>query len=141
MLFFVPCTPVGKARPRVVRGHAFTPQKTRDCEAQIRAAFLQAAAEERLDHPKIERPRAIEVSLEIQMPIPKSWPEKRRLPALFGEIRPISRPDADNLAKTVLDALNGIAWDDDSQVCVLLVEKRYAETPGFSVLIRPYGED
>jgi Holliday junction resolvase RusA-like endonuclease len=37
----------------------------------------------------------------------------------------ISRPDIDNLCKLVLDALNGVAYNDDGQVCVLLAEKRY----------------
>lgn len=35
------------------------------------------------------------------------------------------KPDVDNLAKIVLDSLNKIAYDDDAQVCRLLVEKRY----------------
>lgn len=32
--------------------------------------------------------------------------------------------DVDNLAKLPLDALTGVAWEDDSQVMKLLVEKR-----------------
>ena len=44
------------------------------------------------------------------------------------------KPDVDNLAKIVLDSLNKIAYDDDVQVCRLLVEKRYGETP--QVLVR-----
>lgn len=43
------------------------------------------------------------------------------------------KPDVDNLAKIVLDSLNKIAYDD-AQVCRLLVEKRYGETP--QVLVR-----
>lgn len=35
------------------------------------------------------------------------------------------RCDVDNLAKQVLDGLNGVAWDDDSQVCDLHVTRRY----------------
>lgn len=37
----------------------------------------------------------------------------------------LPRPDLDNMAKAVLDALNGIAWVDDSQVSRLVVEKSY----------------
>ena len=35
------------------------------------------------------------------------------------------RPDVDNATKAVLDALNGVAWEDDSQVTRLVVEKSY----------------
>ncbi len=35
------------------------------------------------------------------------------------------RCDVDNAAKAVLDALNGVAWEDDSQVCSLTVAKHY----------------
>lgn len=51
-----------------------------------------------------------------------------------------AKPDADNLAKAVLDALNGVAYDDDSQVCHLTVSKRFAnpgEDPGCTITIRP----
>ena len=36
------------------------------------------------------------------------------------------RPDADNVAKAICDALNGVAFDDDSQVVDLCVMKRQA---------------
>ena len=47
------------------------------------------------------------------------------------------KPDADNLAKAVLDALTkmGIFWRDDSQVARLLVRKSYANAPGCTVSI------
>lgn len=47
------------------------------------------------------------------------------------------KPDADNLAKAVLDALTqlGKFWRDDSQVARLVVRKHYAETPGCTVSI------
>lgn len=37
----------------------------------------------------------------------------------------VAKPDVDNLAKFVLDALNGTYYKDDSQVCQLFVHKRY----------------
>lgn len=50
-------------------------------------------------------------------------------------IRPKTKPDLDNVAKVILDALNGIAYHDDSQVSRLLIEKRYAEEPRVEVMI------
>ena len=36
------------------------------------------------------------------------------------------KPDLDKLTRAVLDALTGIAWSDDAQVCELVAYKRYA---------------
>jgi len=35
----------------------------------------------------------------------------------------IKKPDADNVVKAVMDALNGLAWHDDAQVSAIHVEK------------------
>jgi Holliday junction resolvase RusA-like endonuclease len=40
------------------------------------------------------------------------------------------RPDLDKLVRGLLDALTGVLFKDDSQVCELDVSKRYYETPG-----------
>ena len=50
----------------------------------------------------------------------------------------ISVPDVDNLFKSVADALKGIAWRDDSQVCACSIEKWVAaggESPHVRVCI------
>ena len=36
------------------------------------------------------------------------------------------KPDLDNLVKAVKDALKGVCWQDDSQVCILVASKNYA---------------
>ena len=60
------------------------------------------------------------LSLVFVMPRPKGKIWKRKpMPRYLHT----STPDADNLAKAVMDALNGIAYKDDSQVCQLRVEK------------------
>ena len=134
--FFVPCEPVGKGRPRVVRGHAFTPERTRKCEDEIRIAFKRSAAFQRWDSPLISRPDPVEVKIIAFMPIPRSWAKSKKSAAFEDQFPHTSRPDADNLAKTVLDALNGLAWDDDSQIVSLTVDKRfenYEANPGFHI--------
>lgn len=50
----------------------------------------------------------------------------------------IKRPDVDNLAKGVLDALNGICWHDDAQICMLVIEKDYGVWPDVNIEIGPY---
>jgi Holliday junction resolvase RusA-like endonuclease len=46
------------------------------------------------------------------------------------------RPDVDNVAKGILDSLNGVAWADDRQVGKLVVEKSYGEEPRTTVRIQ-----
>ena len=42
MIFTIPGEPTGKARPRVVKGHAYTPAKTKAYEDKVRWCFKQA---------------------------------------------------------------------------------------------------
>lgn len=35
------------------------------------------------------------------------------------------RPDTDNIEKSVLDGLNGIAWADDSLACEIVARKKW----------------
>jgi Holliday junction resolvase RusA-like endonuclease len=54
---------------------------------------------------------------------------------LAGEIKPTGRPDLDNVIKSILDALNGVAYSDDSAVISVTAEKRYAENPRVDVML------
>jgi Holliday junction resolvase RusA-like endonuclease len=110
--------PVAKARPRVTvqngRARAYTPSKTQEAEWRIRTEWIAAHGL----HP-LAGPVYLVVIAYVAMP--KSMPQKRREGAL-----PVTRPDADNYLKTAQDALNEVAWADDSQVVDLRVAKRYA---------------
>jgi Holliday junction resolvase RusA-like endonuclease len=50
-----------------------------------------------------------------------------RPPRTVGRRDPCVRPDADKLARALLDALTGYAYDDDGQVIALSIRKIYAE--------------
>ena len=54
---------------------------------------------------------------------------------LENKVFPTTKPDTDNIAKSILDSLNGIAYKDDKQVVDLRVRKQYAEVPSVSVWI------
>lgn len=94
--FTVPGRPIPKGRPRVGAHGTITPQRTKDYEQQVGYAALQA------------------------MP-----PESRTVPLYpSGDIYMsvtfyTSTGDIDNLAKSILDGLNGVVWMDDSQVVAL----------------------
>jgi Holliday junction resolvase RusA-like endonuclease len=122
--FVIPGPPVGKGRPRfsTVGGkpRSYTPAVTRDYEALIAAR----AAEAMHGHPPLQTP--LTVYIYASMSIPLSWSKAKRQAALDGDIYP-ARPDVDNIAKTVLDGMNGVIYADDAQVTYLKVTKKYAE--------------
>jgi len=123
-------TPKGKGRPRFARatGRAFTPAATRSYEAALR----YAAQVEQGEAPPIGGPLRIEI--DALMPVPVSWPKKRRADALAGVTVPTGTPDVDNLMKTV-DALNGVVWLDDAQVADARVRKMYGAKPSLTIRI------
>jgi Holliday junction resolvase RusA-like endonuclease len=61
--------------------------------------------------------------------IPKSASKKLQEKMLSGAVRPTKKPDCDNIIKAVLDALNGVAYYDDSQVVKICIRKRYDTNP------------
>lgn len=78
----------------------------------------------------------LEVTVTAIMPIPNSWPRKKRDAALVGTIRPTGKPDRDNIDKIVGDGLKGIAWVDDAQIVDGRVRKVYGEEPMVRVEFR-----
>ena len=133
--FEIPGPPVGKGRPRAFRmGNSVrmhTPEKTASYESMVKLAAhraMQGAA-----------PMAFPVALSLVVlhAIPKSWSTRKQDAALAGTERPTTKPDADNVAKAIADACNGIVWVDDAQVVELHVSKRYSSAPGVMVEVRP----
>lgn len=80
-------------------------------------------------------PAAVRVEIDAVFPIPKTWSKGKKAQASVGKIVPDTKPDTDNIAKAVLDALNGVAYKDDSQVTELSVRKRYGEIGHVAVRI------
>ncbi|MGF6148980.1 Holliday junction resolvase [Kingella potus] len=132
--------PQGKGRPRFTKsGRAYTPAKTRRYEAAVQEAALAAAAIQ--GFVKHDGDTPLEACITAWFPIPASWPKKKREAAAAGGIYPTAKPDADNLCKAILDALNGIAYRDDKQIVSCHVCKRYTcrddDTPRVVVHIAP----
>lgn len=115
----------GKQRPRasMIGGHAhiYTPSKTKNFEKKVADAFLAAGGE------LLAKPIPVMVSILIFYGVPKSASKKRRDEMLDQKTRPTKKPDIDNIAKCVLDGLNGVAYEDDSQVVVLQARKYWDE--------------
>lgn len=130
--FLIPGEPRGKARPRVntTTHRAYTPEDTKQYERTVQYSYLSA-------YPSCGRFHNGPCSVQIcaYFAIPKTWPRWKRQRAMSGQLLPEKKPDCDNIAKAVLDALNGIAYKDDSQVTALVVTKRYAEQGHVTVRI------
>lgn len=118
--FTIPGKPQGKARPRVRRdGHAYTPTQTAQYEEFVRFCWRCAGA--------VKLDGAIRALILARCPVPKRDSKKTQDAKIVGEIPCTIKPDCDNIAKIVLDALNGLAYDDDSQVTELEVHKLYGD--------------
>ena len=127
--FTVAGKPLAKGRVRFTqKGHAFTPPRTVAYEG-----LLAMAAQTAMNgHPPFEG--AVAVTLEVHLPVAASWSGHKKMEALAGLRRPTGRPDLDNFAK-MLDALNLIVWNDDSQIVELCVFKRYSQSPQMAITI------
>jgi Holliday junction resolvase len=150
MKFEIPITPVGQMRARAcIRGRHASVYKDKKQEQaeQTLAAFL---VQYRPPHP-MEGPLLL--YLDCHMPIPKTVGKDKRLHPHTGEpipmkewltlaakgwVRPTGKPDADNLAKHIKDVLGQVGfWDDDKQVCELVVRKWYSRRPKWVVRLEP----
>ena len=132
----IPITPVPKARPRFTRyGHTYTPKKTADYEKAIAEYWRQATNGFMYD-----KEQALIVNLVFGLPIPKSTSKSKTELMANGTIRPLKKPDVDNLAKAVMDGLNGVAWVDDSQVVRVSIYKEYAKEPYVYIYIHDDAE-
>ena len=134
--FTVEGTAVPKQRPRISGRRAYTPKRTKDYEERVLRAFCSSYSG---FCPMFGKDTPVSISINVYQAIPKSWSKKKRLQAEAGEIVPLSRNgDIDNIAKSILDALNGFAYEDDCQVTTLMITKQYGVRPCAEVQL---GED
>ena len=120
-----------KQRPRFNRysGKTYTPNETIAYENWVKTCYLEKYKDKEL----MEKP--LRETIKTYFEILKSTSKKRKQQMMDNEILPMVKPDTDNIAKGVLDSLNGIAYKDDKQVVELIVNKFYNNTPYVSVMI------
>lgn len=113
--------PKGKGRPRANRkGWIYTPNETREYEERIRSAY--------------EGPKFMD---SVYVKIRAYYLKAKSSKGLF----PLKKPDADNVAKIILDSLNGVAYADDKQVVRLTVIKEWTtDYPRVEVTLKEWGE-
>lgn len=130
--FTIPGKPCSKGRPRFTRnGRTYTPKETASYETLVKLCFQSAAP----NAEPLPQGTPLWADIRAYFPIPQSVSKKKHALMLDNTIRPTTKPDADNIAKIILDSLNGIAYHDDAQIVVLRVEKFYSISPRVAVTI------
>ena len=127
--FNIPGKVQAKQRPRFNGKYAYTPDRTANYENWVKICYLEKYRNEK----PLVAPLRIKIIAFYE--IPKSTSKKRRQQMLDNKIYPTVKPDTDNIAKSILDSLNGVAYLDDKQVVSLTVEKKYEEEASVSVWI------
>lgn len=114
----IPLEPFGKARPRVVAGHTYMPD-----------SYTRARADLRLLFGPVEVPPPWSLRVTAVRAMPRSWSKRRR-----GEMAGAwctSKPDADNVAGAVMDAL----FEDDAAVVEVACRKVWGTSPELRIEI------
>lgn len=128
MKLTIPGEPCAKQRPRMTKvGHTYTPQKTVNYETLVKQLYI-TQGNERLEG-------ALKLTVNAYFSIPKSASKKKTLDMYESRIRPTKRPDWDNIGKIISDALNGLAYHDDSQIVAATVGKWYSTEPRVEIEI------
>jgi Holliday junction resolvase RusA-like endonuclease len=124
-------TPVAKGRPRISsRGgfpRAYTPEKTRAFENEIKATAMSQYKDEPLTGP-------ISCRINFYIPRPKSVSVKKRPYPVVGA-------DLDNYIKSLLDGVQGVVFDNDAQVIEISASKKYSNEGAITLYVYEYNND
>lgn len=112
--------PIGSPRPRFRNAGRFV-------QAYMPTSYMNHKDYIRKQMPKLLLTSSLKVSLFFYFIPPKSWSKNQKLLSIGQYKR--TKPDIDNLIKTVLDAANDRLWKDDNQIVEIYSFKQYAEQP------------
>lgn len=132
--FEVPSKIIGKGRPRLnsYTGQVYTPTRTKDYERLIEQYFL-------LKYPKFKLlQNRLKVAILAYFEPPKSTSKSLKEQMIQNVISPMKKPDIDNIVKAVLDAMNGFAYKDDTQITKIEVEKLYGDVEKLYIKIEEF---
>jgi len=116
--FVIHTEPRPKKRPKVYRWATVNPSK-KD-EEDVRILFKKIKTK-----PKKPLSQQIRVQFKFYVTPPKSTPQWKYEYIENGYLRPNKSPDLDNYVKLILDALNGLLWEDDRFIVEIHSGKYY----------------
>jgi Holliday junction resolvase RusA-like endonuclease len=122
----IPGKPIAKKRPRFARRGKFV--TTYNCQETEEGRFALSVMAQL---PEGFKPLlgALRLSCDFNMPIPTSATKRQKAEIDIGIRKHVKKPDASNMIKFIEDVLNGIVWNDDSQVVQLEARKLYSHQP------------
>lgn len=131
----IPGKPMGKQRPKFsTRGKfvkATTPVETVSYENLVKIMY-----QETYGNMFFEQEEPLELVVNAYF-LPPANTSKKKLALMYeNKIRPTKKPDFDNIAKIIGDALNAIAYPDDKQVVDAAIHKFYDTEPRVEITIR-----
>lgn len=132
--FEVPGAPIPKGRPRASfkTGIIYTPRKTADYESSVKCQAMKAM----WGRSVLRKSEPLRVEIIFNIQAPKRYLNKTGLKC---NIYPVVKPDLDNFIKSVLDGMNGIVFEDDSQIVEIKASKKYvANGPMAIVKVEKY---
>lgn len=125
----IPGEPKGKQRPRWGKHGTYTPKDTVSYETYIKELFV-------IKYPDFEPMTGpLVISLLIAVSIPASMSKKKKALIASGDLLPIKKPDYDNVAKVVGDALESVAYKRDAQIVSAVINKDYSDRPRLEIKI------
>ena len=126
--------PTGKARARGGKWGYYTPGKTVQAQELIKEVFTEYMFNNGIK--PFEKGVPLEANIVAFYSIPKSYSKKKTEQALKMELYPTKKPDRDNVEKLVFDALNGVVYHDDAQICSGRFLKVFGTEPCLVIEIR-----
>lgn len=94
-------------------------------DTSTRAAENDFAGQSAAHAPRTPWECPLRLEVMYVFPVPWSWPDWQKIAGLKGEYRHVSAPDLENCSKLIKDAMQGLFYKNDSQVCEESVKKRY----------------
>lgn len=149
--FIVPGEPKGKGRPQtkvMYSAKGFTDKKTGKTRntlvnnvtpknTVIYENLIKSMYYDKYNDFRFPDDAMLDMRIMAYYAIPKSATKKKKASMLANEIRPTKKPDMDNVVKAVADALNQVAYRDDTQIVDCQCRKFYSDTPRVEVIIKP----
>lgn len=126
MDIIIETNPVSQLRPRISGNRMYDPKKVRDYKKYV-------AWETKRQWQKEPLQGAVKVKIDIYRDIQKTESKKNKKLKDEGVIRPTVKSDLDNYLKAVLDAMNKIAYVDDSQIVEINARKFYSKNPRIEI--------
>ena len=126
--FFIPGKPIAQSRPRFARRGDFVQTydaaPAKDYKSWVKSCALDYMATFKMVMISRDIPLVMLLVVDVERPKAKK-----------NALHVVTKPDCDNFAKGIMDALESIMYQADQQIVRLVVSKHYSNRPGVTVTI------